>query len=170
MSSAKFSIRISEIKVQDITAESLVFYKNSFALHSRPNIISNWMSIRLKKLGDQWRIAAIETVDFTDPVYNDLKLELIPDKHEMKGRSIIEYEVSHSGEDTLILSLNRGLTIHKITDELNVELSYERFGTTAIVAKRLGRNFVGIELNPDYIKIAEERLSQDADSLKSSTN
>ncbi|MGI8468255.1 MAG: DNA-methyltransferase, partial [Pyrinomonadaceae bacterium] len=27
-------------------------------------------------------------------------------------------------------------------------------GTTAVVAKKLGRNFIGIELNPKYVKIA----------------
>jgi len=32
-------------------------------------------------------------------------------------------------------------------------------GTTALVAKRLNRNYLGIELNSDYIKIAEKRLS-----------
>lgn len=31
-------------------------------------------------------------------------------------------------------------------------------GTTGLVAKKLNRNFVGIELNPEYIKIAEKRL------------
>jgi len=31
-------------------------------------------------------------------------------------------------------------------------------GTTALVAKELGRNYVGIELNSDYVKMAEERL------------
>jgi len=31
-------------------------------------------------------------------------------------------------------------------------------GTTAVVAKKLGRDFIGIELNPDYIKIAEKRI------------
>lgn len=31
-------------------------------------------------------------------------------------------------------------------------------GTTALVARKLNRNFIGYELNPDYIKIAEERL------------
>ena len=31
-------------------------------------------------------------------------------------------------------------------------------GTTAIVAKKLGRYYAGCELNPDYIKIAERRL------------
>jgi len=33
-------------------------------------------------------------------------------------------------------------------------------GTTGVVAKKLGRSFVGIELNPAYIKIAKKRLSQ----------
>ena len=33
-------------------------------------------------------------------------------------------------------------------------------GTTAVVARKLGRNYLGIELNPAYIKMAEERLAQ----------
>jgi DNA modification methylase len=31
-------------------------------------------------------------------------------------------------------------------------------GTTAVVARKLNRNFIGIELNPKYIKLAEKRL------------
>jgi site-specific DNA-methyltransferase (adenine-specific) len=31
-------------------------------------------------------------------------------------------------------------------------------GTTAVVARRLGRNFIGFELNPEYVRIAEKRL------------
>ncbi|HQV53978.1 MAG TPA: site-specific DNA-methyltransferase [Chitinophagaceae bacterium] len=31
-------------------------------------------------------------------------------------------------------------------------------GTTAVVAKKLNRNYIGFELNPDYIKIANKRL------------
>ncbi|MET4560774.1 DNA modification methylase [Lysinibacillus parviboronicapiens] len=33
-------------------------------------------------------------------------------------------------------------------------------GTTGLVALKHGRNFIGIELNPEYIKIAERRLSK----------
>lgn len=33
-------------------------------------------------------------------------------------------------------------------------------GTTGIVANKLGRHYVGIELNPEYIKIAEKRLGK----------
>jgi hypothetical protein len=32
-------------------------------------------------------------------------------------------------------------------------------GTTLVVAKKLGRDFVGIELNPEYVKIAKQRLA-----------
>lgn len=31
-------------------------------------------------------------------------------------------------------------------------------GTTAVVARKLGRDFIGIELSPEYCKIAQERL------------
>lgn len=31
-------------------------------------------------------------------------------------------------------------------------------GTTALVAKRLGRKYLGIELNPEYIKLAQKRV------------
>jgi DNA modification methylase len=34
-------------------------------------------------------------------------------------------------------------------------------GTTAVVARKLNRNFVGIELNPEYIKLAERRLREE---------
>ena len=33
-------------------------------------------------------------------------------------------------------------------------------GTTCVVAKRLGREYIGIELNPDYIRIAQKRLAK----------
>lgn len=36
-------------------------------------------------------------------------------------------------------------------------------GTTALIAKRLGRKYIGIELNPNYVRLAETRI---ADSFK----
>jgi DNA modification methylase len=38
-------------------------------------------------------------------------------------------------------------------------------GTTAIVAKKNGRNFLGIELNPKYIEIAERRIAGTSNPL-----
>ena len=34
-------------------------------------------------------------------------------------------------------------------------------GTTAVIARALGRRYIGIELNPDYIAMANCRLQQD---------
>ncbi len=34
-------------------------------------------------------------------------------------------------------------------------------GTTAVAAKQLRRKFIGIEINPEYCKIAEQRLAQE---------
>jgi len=38
-------------------------------------------------------------------------------------------------------------------------------GTTCVVAKKLGRNYIGIEINPEYCKIAEERLASIPEKL-----
>lgn len=38
-------------------------------------------------------------------------------------------------------------------------------GTTGLVAQRFGRSYVGIELNPDYVGMAANRISQDAPLL-----
>ena len=42
-------------------------------------------------------------------------------------------------------------------------------GTTGLVALRLGRRFVGIELNPEYVELARERITSDAPLINSQT-
>ena len=34
-------------------------------------------------------------------------------------------------------------------------------GTTAVVSRKLNRHFIGCELNPEYVKIAEKRLKNE---------
>lgn len=38
-------------------------------------------------------------------------------------------------------------------------------GTTGVVAKKLERNFIGIEINPEYVKMAQKRLDNIPNSL-----
>jgi DNA modification methylase len=33
-------------------------------------------------------------------------------------------------------------------------------GTTAVVAKRMGRRFIGFEINPDYCELARRRVEE----------
>lgn len=37
-------------------------------------------------------------------------------------------------------------------------------GTTGLVSVKLNRQFIGIELNPEYIKIAEKRINAELDN------
>jgi|WetSurMetagenome_2_1015567.scaffolds.fasta_scaffold147793_3 site-specific DNA-methyltransferase (adenine-specific) len=47
------------------------------------------------------------------------------------------------------------------TDKNDIVLDpYIGIGTTALVAKKLSRNYLGIELNKNYIEIAQKRLAQ----------
>ena len=39
-------------------------------------------------------------------------------------------------------------------------------GTTALAAKRLGRKYIGIELDTTYVEIAENKLSQEVSDSK----
>jgi site-specific DNA-methyltransferase (adenine-specific) len=43
-------------------------------------------------------------------------------------------------------------------------------GTTAVSARRCGRNFVGFELNPDYCAISEQRLASSEAQLMPKKN
>jgi site-specific DNA-methyltransferase (adenine-specific)/modification methylase len=56
--------------------------------------------------------------------------------------------------------LNMILHLIKLSCDDN-KLVFDPFlgsGTTAVAAKKLGRHFIGCEINPDYCKIAERRL------------
>uniref|UniRef100_UPI004025BA97 DNA-methyltransferase n=1 Tax=Bacteroides xylanisolvens TaxID=371601 RepID=UPI004025BA97 len=40
------------------------------------------------------------------------------------------------------------------------------YGTTAVVARKLDRNYIGFELNPDYVCLAEKRISEELGIFK----
>lgn len=42
-------------------------------------------------------------------------------------------------------------------------------GTTGVVAMKLDRNYVGIELNPEYVDLAKNRLKKEKRNLLQST-
>jgi len=53
------------------------------------------------------------------------------------------------------------------TDEGDIVLDpFSGTGTTALAAKRLGRNFIGLELDKEYVQIAEKKLQQEESNSK----
>lgn len=54
--------------------------------------------------------------------------------------------------------------IERIIGSTNAKIILDPFmgsGTTAVAAKRLGRDFVGIELSPEYVNLAQERIDKE---------
>lgn len=53
------------------------------------------------------------------------------------------------------------------TDEGDIVLDpFSGTGTTALAAKRLGRNFIGLELDKEYVQISEDKLRQEEPNSK----
>lgn len=53
--------------------------------------------------------------------------------------------------------------IDRVISATNAQIILDPFmgsGTTAVVAMGLGRNYVGIELSPDYVRLAENRIAK----------
>lgn len=58
--------------------------------------------------------------------------------------------------------------VNSFTEENNLILDpFLGSGTTAVACKKLRRNFIGFEINPDYVKIANDRLSHTHPQQKS---
>ena len=66
-------------------------------------------------------------------------------------------ETTHPTEKPQEL-ISRFIQIHSNPSELILD-PFLGSGTTAVVAKQLGRNYIGIELNKDYVEMAKQRLA-----------
>ena len=89
--------------------------------------------------------------------------------NEFKAKSNIwDYGVAHNNSDAIALnhpavfpeSLARDHILSWSNEDDIVLDPFSGSGTTAKMAKHNGRKYIGIEINPDYCKIAENRLEQ----------
>lgn len=105
------------------------------------------------KIGDNMYPSNVFTVDGINEIINKLFLLPKPSKREkgeynnhqtVKPLAICEYliRLSAFSKDAIILD------------------PFVGSGTTAVAAKNLGKNFIGIDSNPEYVEIAKERLKQ----------
>lgn len=69
----------------------------------------------------------------------------------------IEYRTNHPTQKPLKLMR---YIINRYTNENDIVLDpFLGSGTTAVACKQLNRRYIGIEINPEYCKIAEQRLA-----------
>ncbi len=87
----------------------------------------------------------------------DFLLKLRNDIWEM--RTEFKSKIGHPAPYPTILS-SRLIKLYSYPNELVFD-PFLGSGTTALSCKNMRRNYIGIEINPDYCKIAEERLRQE---------
>ncbi len=74
-------------------------------------------------------------------------------------RKIIPSKDQHPTEKAIKL-MEHFILLHSQPGDLILD-PFLGSGTTAVACKQLGRRFIGIEINPEYCKIAEQRLAQE---------
>lgn len=105
------------------------------------------------KIGDDMYPSNVFTVDEINDIINKVFLLPKPTKKEkgdyndhktVKPLAICEYliKLSAFSENAVVLD------------------PFVGSGTTAVAAKKLGKNYIGIDLNEKYVKIAEKRLQE----------
>ncbi len=60
--------------------------------------------------------------------------------------------------------------VNRIISSTNANIILDPFngsGTTSLVAKQLNRNYIGLEISPEYCEMARERLSEQTNNLNS---
>ena len=84
----------------------------------------------------------------------------------LAGRRFAEEKVDHPTQKPLSLTFR---IINHFSNKGNtILIPFTGSGTECVAAKMLGRNYLGFELNPDYIILAEERLKKAKDPASSS--
>ena len=79
------------------------------------------------------------------------KMDLAVDRHEKRNTlSVKEYKTIGYTSCNCGMGFKSGLVLDPFTGS----------GTTGVVAKRLGMDFIGIELNKNYIKMAKKRIGK----------
>jgi len=98
-----------------------------------------------------------------------LVLEKGKPKYNGKGFSDVQHAepVAHSQEThphQKPLRLISNLILHSTHSRDVVLDPFVGSGTTAIACKQLGRNFLGFEINPEYVRLANKRLREEANA------
>ena len=69
----------------------------------------------------------------------------------------IAERLSEEGHDVSLIDKD-AQHVKRVSEGLDVQ-AFLGSGTTAAVARRMGRHWIGIEVDPDYARIAEERIA-----------
>ncbi len=123
-------VRFGEVEVLQNRWTVPVFQRSSYVLNNVPQTRAGWSTLVLERLAGRLQIVGDDTRDYLQPTHTDLSVQLFPDSGLMSGSCIIQLEVTQSGEDNIILSMNRGLDVARLAVNGEISTDFIRRATT----------------------------------------
>ncbi|MBN1552196.1 hypothetical protein JW979_12050 [bacterium] len=130
---SSFSMRVKQAGCDPSGNSALVFISRRTIRHDRPFLSAYWAKLDIIQDDLGYKISGERILDYARAENTILTMTIDPENHILSGQSHIQYLVTETGPDNLVLSLNRGLDITKITDDNGKPIAFERTGTTIVV-------------------------------------
>ena len=136
-----------------------------FVCNSKEGLVLGYKesSVKLNKGKSQWDYEEVDVLGKTKKVYSE------EDKKEFMELVFAEWKYFADTRSLTTATFSedipaKAIKIFTYKDDLVLDC-FSGSGTTALSAKKLGRNYLGFELSPNYHKISEKRL-KDYDILQ----
>jgi hypothetical protein len=152
--------------------------RSVWSLPSEPNTTAHYASYPTKLIepcilaGCPEKVCAVCGAPWVREVASTPEYQAIKDNHSGQWHRMREKELEMGAQagwgkdkprvnrDVMTLGFAPTCACHGATRPGVVSDIFMGSGTTAVVARRLSRDYLGCDLNPEYVQIARERLSQ----------
>jgi tetratricopeptide (TPR) repeat protein len=132
-------IHLGQVTVRGASATAVALASATYREHGRDQSLTRWDTFTLRKSGGRWWITADEERDFAQTAFTDLRVRLEPDSSSMSGVATLRIGIREAGEDCLLLGLNRGLDVLRVTDAAGAELAARRTADVLTIPLASGR-------------------------------
>jgi len=159
---ARAAYRLGSLTPTEAGLEAVVLREVRYREHGRDQIEAKWETLQLRRLAAGWRITGEVERTLARATGTDLRVELHPEDGTVRGSSRLEVEVTEPGEDSLLLLLNRGLTVKSIRDGGGHEVRFSREADAISIPQqhllRVGeRRTLAIELAGTFFNESREQ-------------
>jgi len=140
--------------------------KNGLAIHPLEWVFKSKFLLKQELVWNQKKSANSDKIRFfpyTERIYWLVKNKDVKANNKLSLSDCWDIVPINKRKDNKHIAVMPEKVVENILSAFEGEIVLDPFcgcGTTLAVAKKQGRDFIGIEINPEYIKIANKRLSQ----------
>jgi len=118
--------RLGSMTVAHDEAEAAVFLSVAHEEYGREQRDDSWMTLKFRRRDGGVRIVSEEERPYARALDTSLQVTLRPDEGRMRGTTVLRIGITLPGEDSLQLTLNRGLEVTSMTDAKGGAVRFER--------------------------------------------